>query len=377
MFSTRKFVPWRNWNEWRDLYTLLYSENKDSVIQGTAKVSALASKGPIPTAIEVTASIQKNLFVEKSAMGLSLSIIRFINGVVEPFKNINQNSPISTIGSQLGIPEYIVAIRHSATHGKLPSFEFATLAALQALQWLKENYWIPQLNQLFQIENDFKNAYIDYIIKDEEPFEFMQQDLILSFGIDVLVHQIMLNSNQSRETIGIPLMQKVAKLIEEKSRIMINFPSAVGVKLAEEMCKGNGLASIWLEFLIKKGLAPSKSIAMLVKLADQKLLKKSLPDPVLQLLPDISRSSSCTNLAALSSGIPRWPPTSIGNLPICDDSVLTILPSEFEYAEDIEEDENNDAKTVLEENKIEEEEEKIDENKKEEDSSDSDAIEIW
>ena len=392
MYSCRKEVSWKNWNEWRDVYNLLYSNDERSIMQGISKVSAWQSKRPIPTAIEVTASIQRHLHFEKDAAGLSLSIIRFVNGVVEPFKKLNQSSSISSIGSKLNIPDYIVTIRHSATHGRLPTFEFVSLAALQALQWLQENYWEPQNKILIQINTDMKNDYISYLTNDSEkdPLEFYQHDLILSFGINVLVYDIMLNPNLTRDNIQLSFMERIGDLIQEYSKEIQHFPAAIGTKLAEEMCKGNNITTIWLEYLLKRKLAPAKSIAMIVKWADQNLLKKSLPDPVLNLLPDISKSPSCSNLAGSQfQGQARWPPTSIGSLPIDNPySTLTLLENEVGYCDDSlqdnEETTNKDETSLpLQSTDGEINKEEVstegntEEQKKEEKESSDDDIELW
>ena len=382
MFSPTKTVAWKNWDEWRDVHSLLYSNDTASIMQGVAKVTAWSVKFPIPTAIEVTASLQKNLHEDRNVLGLSLSIIRFINGVVEPFKSIDPSNTISSISSQHGIPDYIVTIRHSATHGRLPTFEFAKLAALQALQWLEENYWEPQNQQLFLTESDFMKAYVDYLTKDIYPFEFMQKNMISSFGVDVLVHKIMLNSNQTRDTLSLAFKKKVADLIQVQGTTMKHFPAAISMKLTEEMCKGNGLASIWLEYLIERNLAPLKSIAMITKWAKPDQLAKSIPTIVLKKLPDISRSASCSNLSGPFQDQVKWPPTSIGNMPIEYNRPLTILPTDFEYAEDIEKDAPKESeikpKEVIEisDEKEEEEDASVEEVAKKEDESDSD-IEIW
>ena len=385
MYSCRKEVSWKNWNEWRDVYTLLYSNDERSIMQGIAKVSAWQSKRPIPTAIEVTASIQRHLYFEKDASGLSLAIIRFVNGVVEPFKKMNQSSSISSIGSKLNLPDYIVTIRHSATHGRLPTFQFVSLAALQALQWLQENYWEPQNKILIQLNTDLKNDYISYLTdtSQKDPLEFYPQDVILSFGINVLVYDIMLNSNLTRDNIQLSFIERIGDLIQEYSKELQHFPAAVGTKLAEEMCKGNSLTTIWLEYLLKRKLAPAKSIAMIVKWADQNILKKSLPDPVLSLLPDISKSPSCSNLAGSPfQGQTRWPPTSIGSMPIDNPySTLTLLETEVGYCEEFSEqcenqdDSANDTNETPKEENNKEEEDSHEAKKKEDESSDD--IELW
>lgn len=368
MFTYEKPVAWRNWQEWEDVYNLLYSGEKSSILQGVAKVSAWSARMQIPTAIEVTASLQKNMYEEQSVLGLSLSIIRFINGVVEPFKHIDPNSPISSIGSSLGIPDYIVTIRHTATHGRMPSFDFACMAALQALKWLEENYWMPQLSTVVRYKNELRASIIEYLTEEAEAFEFFQPNIIGSFGIEVLV-EIMLNKNQNRGTLKTNFLKRVGDLIQESSKILNYFPAAVCMKLAEEMSLGNSLASIWLEYLLNRNLAPRKSIWMILNLADPNLLMKSLPDPVLKLIDKLDPSKK------------NWPPTSIGNMPLSSEN-LTLLPDDIGYAEETEYEENpTKVLDPADEIKIDEEKHESEEQNEQEDENDKEKsdneIELW
>ncbi|EAY12816.1 Las1-like family protein [Trichomonas vaginalis G3] len=368
MFSFEKAVAWQNWNEWEDVYNLLYSGNQASILQGVAKVSAWSARLPIPTAVEVTASLQQNMYQDPNVLGLSLSIIRFINGVVEPFKQMHPSNSISSIGSSLGIPDYITQIRHSATHGKLPSFDFACFAAQEALKWLQENYWLPQLTAIIRYKNDLHTSIIGYLTKNEDPFEFFQPNIIASFGVDALI-DIMLNKNQNRGTLKLNFMKKVGDLIQETSKFLSYFPAAVGMKLAEKMAQGNSLASIWIEYLLNRGLAPRKSVSMILNCADPEILQKSLPDPVIEIIGKLDHEKI------------QWPPTSIGNLPINTEN-LTLLTDEFCFAEEVQEIPENSSKEDVKEETVEQPEnneaesnEQPEETQKSDGSSDE--IELW
>lgn len=48
----------------------------------------------------------------------------------------------------MGVPEWIVELRHNATHGSLPSLSMLRSAAQWALQWLKVEFWEKQLENM-------------------------------------------------------------------------------------------------------------------------------------------------------------------------------------------------------------------------------------
>jgi len=48
-----------------------------------------------------------------------------------------KHQPISAIAKKAGIPEWMVSIRHEATHSKMPSLAILRPGAKYALEWLK------------------------------------------------------------------------------------------------------------------------------------------------------------------------------------------------------------------------------------------------
>jgi len=71
----------------------------------------------------------------------STAIIRFINLTSHLGQVVVQHQPISVIAKKAGIPEWIVSIRHEATHAKMPSLAMFRMGAKYALEWLETNYW--------------------------------------------------------------------------------------------------------------------------------------------------------------------------------------------------------------------------------------------
>jgi ribosomal biogenesis protein LAS1 len=270
--------------------------------------------------VEVTADLQRELHGTRNILALSLAVIRFINGVVEPFKNANLAVPISTIGASYGIPDFIINIRHSATHGQLPSFELAALGAQSALEWLRINYWEAQLSELDTIENDMRQHILSYLLEGGEPFSGFKPSIILSFGINALL-KLALNRSQANHTISLAFQQKVAELLFLANDRFPHFASAFGLYIAEAAAEGDPLASSWLDFLSENDLLPMKSAALVLNWAGietrEKYLKKW----------EELKNEEETEL--------KWPPTSIGYLPITNES-LTLREDEYKYIEPLE-----------------------------------------
>lgn len=59
------------------------------------------------------------------------AIIRLVNGLVDPLQLGAYARSIASIAMQLGIPSWLVELRHAATHEDLPSLEVLREAARQ------------------------------------------------------------------------------------------------------------------------------------------------------------------------------------------------------------------------------------------------------
>lgn len=304
---------------------MLYSSSPKEILQGCGRVSAWMVKQDLPIAVEVTASLQKALHAEEENVNaLSMAIIRFINGVVEPFKNVNLAVPISTIGSSYGIPEFIITIRHSATHGKMPTFEHAAHGARAALEWLKVNYWEEQLNLLNQIESDMTENILGFLLEDEKPFVNIPREQVLSFGIEALVGLVI--KNRKKQSISLDFQKKVAELIMMMNKTYTNFGAGFAMRLAEEVAKGDAIASHWLKFLLSKQLVPENSVAMILAWGDPANLGKADPVGLVDRLPPCSPGPF---------GQRAWPPISMGRMPLSD-SYLTLNADEWDFVDPIE-----------------------------------------
>ena len=58
-----------------------------------------------------------------------MALVRMVNGLVDPLQLGVYARPISSIATQIGLPMWLVELRHSATHEELPSLEVLRTAA--------------------------------------------------------------------------------------------------------------------------------------------------------------------------------------------------------------------------------------------------------
>ena len=59
----------------------------------------------------------------------AMATIRLVNGLVDPLQQGVYARPITAIASQIGLPIWLVELRHAATHEDLPSLEVFREAA--------------------------------------------------------------------------------------------------------------------------------------------------------------------------------------------------------------------------------------------------------
>jgi ribosomal biogenesis protein LAS1 len=98
------------------------------------KLSAWRFMTPLPHALESLLSILVAIRQDNASdIGLSSSLslrqsyatalIRLVNGLVDPLQSGTYARSILSIAAQIGLPAWLVELRHAATHEDLPSLE--------------------------------------------------------------------------------------------------------------------------------------------------------------------------------------------------------------------------------------------------------------
>ncbi|KAF8167817.1 Las1-like-domain-containing protein [Crassisporium funariophilum] len=150
-------VPWSSINELDQICSCIYGDESDFFQKEYAinRISAWKAVTTLPHALESTLAllvviVQDNPQTSFSSLLLrqsfAIAILRFVNGLVDPLQVGTYARPISAIAHQLGIPPWLVELRHAATHEGLPSLNLLREAAKQSLIWLLHNYFLPTLN---------------------------------------------------------------------------------------------------------------------------------------------------------------------------------------------------------------------------------------
>ncbi|CAL1696175.1 unnamed protein product [Somion occarium] len=151
-------VPWASVTELDQVCSWIYADEFDLDAKRLAmeRLAGWRATTSLPHAIESTHAILSAILQDSAAQGsssyLSLrqsyaaAIIRLVNGLVDPLQLGAYARSIGSIAAQLGLPAWLVELRHAATHEDLPSIELLRQAAHDMMAWLLNNYWLPTLN---------------------------------------------------------------------------------------------------------------------------------------------------------------------------------------------------------------------------------------
>ncbi|KAI0761207.1 Las1-like-domain-containing protein [Trametes elegans] len=144
-------VPWQDLAELEQVCGWIYADENDL----DAKRLAL-NRYPPPHALESAHAILSVILQDGTAansssylslrMSYASAVIRLVNGLVDPLQLGAYARSINSIAQQLGLPAWLVELRHAATHEDLPSLEALRDAAREAMAWLLHNYFLPTLN---------------------------------------------------------------------------------------------------------------------------------------------------------------------------------------------------------------------------------------
>ncbi|KAF9960442.1 rRNA-processing protein las1 [Mortierella alpina] len=156
-----KLVPWHSPAEFIQVHQWFYPPTMDD---GTPdiraqecalrRVKAWEARGKLPHAIDSTAAFMQVVIRDWTQtcsdqdlrMMYSMVFIRFVNGYVDAFQSSKSAKSIAYLAvEKVGMPIWFVELRHTATHDYLPSLTILRSATNQALAWINDNYWIPQL----------------------------------------------------------------------------------------------------------------------------------------------------------------------------------------------------------------------------------------
>ncbi|XP_014677210.1 PREDICTED: ribosomal biogenesis protein LAS1L-like [Priapulus caudatus] len=164
---SKRVFPWVSREEWEEVYYGLYTDYGSDASSSSAVAKQWAiertqlwrsrSGNRFPPGVETTVCLAQALLLlleeerersktrercDEVRLLLSMAIVRFVNFVADVGqKNTFRAQPVHVLAGMKGVPEWVVDLRHTATHATLPSLSILVLGAEFALTWLQNQYW--------------------------------------------------------------------------------------------------------------------------------------------------------------------------------------------------------------------------------------------
>jgi hypothetical protein len=158
-FNLPRAQPFANWDEWMLVKNGLYSSDHTAVCHALTIVALWRLRGRLPLSIDSTANLAE-LRMRDSNTGINYGpcsenemklhyssvIVRAVNGLVDPSQQGMYATSVLTLAEKMGLPGWIVELRHDATHNQVPSLSVLRNAGHTLINWLYDYYWAPQFN---------------------------------------------------------------------------------------------------------------------------------------------------------------------------------------------------------------------------------------
>lgn len=128
---------------------------KDNRQRAVDRVKSFQSRGKLPHAVECTALFTSLILSDPNTstrsvkqydsnilqLSYSMALIRFVNGLLDPFQQGSYAISLHHLARNLGLPSFFVEVRHMGTHEQLPSLDILRIATGRAINWLFDHYW--------------------------------------------------------------------------------------------------------------------------------------------------------------------------------------------------------------------------------------------
>ncbi|KAG1436681.1 hypothetical protein G6F56_013456 [Rhizopus delemar] len=135
----------------------------------------------------------------------SMAIIRFVNALVDQEQNKKHAQTVLSIAQSINMPSWFVDLRHEGTHERLPSLSVLRRAAIQAVAWLHDRYWIQNTNRTAKINNEkiiqkikthmnsykeCRKAYLKGVKEDPTVYVDCIEELILAVNNTLITEEV-------------------------------------------------------------------------------------------------------------------------------------------------------------------------------------------
>ena len=277
-------TPWRDEEEWSDTLrqlltasTLFKSSTSSSSMKseedGTPESLTLAdlhrsvqmvavwrvrsdvSCCPLPHAIDVMGNLAEllmkdYLYATESSFSQSLgsmeirlayssAIIRGVNGLTDWMlgRQMQQLSEyggfsVSSLAEKLGLPSWLVDMRHDAAHNELPSLPTFRVAAMTLLNWLGDNYYLSVLqarDEQYQVGMNLLNKYASCL--DSKTKNSNDHRMVKSAPTQTKLNQLRNHSKKFTKTIPVNVGHEV--LLEF---LLLSNKNKTNIKKVEANC---------------------------------------------------------------------------------------------------------------------------------------------
>ena len=142
-------TAWRTQESWESTYRDLFSCASADIKRGMERVQCWQARYKVPVGVEVTcellqaklASLDSSVNPHTLRQVLSLSLIRFVNGINDLYQDSVVPKSIKDTLLAIGIPVWICDQRHDATHHVMPCMSLLERAIRFCLEWIESYYW--------------------------------------------------------------------------------------------------------------------------------------------------------------------------------------------------------------------------------------------
>lgn len=152
-------LPFSCWDEWISVKSGLFSGENLHVALALETVALWRVRGRMPLSVDSTAHLIELRLRDSTAnqhgyhrhseselkLLYSAVIVRAVNGLVDPNQQGIYATSVLTLAERMGLPGWIVELRHDATHNQMPSLSVLRTAAATLVNWFYDFYWMPQL----------------------------------------------------------------------------------------------------------------------------------------------------------------------------------------------------------------------------------------
>ena len=231
--------PWKNWDEWNTVCDLISNKGDENMKIAYEKMISWLTKGILPISLETYGLMSKEIYETKNINAISLLIIRFCNGIVGPLKVRNIHVPFETLYKIVGIPEYLIRIRHCLTHGAIPSKDELSKTAEDILNYIEQNYFVQQTECIKSRSDEYREFIVNFAnnsTDDTSLFDAKTLDIDYVIGVDVFLKLV------DEGTINSDNVNVAIRLLTRCAELDVNFKRMISVRLAtDEKHKGKSI----------------------------------------------------------------------------------------------------------------------------------------